>query len=243
MNPIAPAGLRVERDGSVVRLAGAFNFVCWWDFSAAETDTIVQRQAAHFHALDQSLMWRVHGHDGPDTLPAALADAGFKAGAPGMLMALPATHDLPEKPGIAVWRVTGRQGISDYLAVDATAFPDDDGDWQESHFLSRLDDDTLGLFVAYIDGKPCGAARIELTPGAGFALLYGGGVVPEARGRGLYVALTAARASLARAHGVDYLVTEATAATSYPILDRLGFVTLTSETTWVLPSSNSAKPS
>ena len=58
------------------------------------------------------------------------------------------------------------------------------------------------------------------------AYLVGGVVLPAFRGRGVYRALIAARLRHARAAGVAVVTTQARAATSAPILARLGFVAL-----------------
>ena len=54
--------------------------------------------------------------------------------------------------------------------------------------------------------------------------LIAGATAPWARGRGLYRALVRARWDYAVARGTPALVTEAMVDTSYPILQRLGFV-------------------
>ena len=66
-----------------------------------------------------------------------------------------------------------------------------------------------------------------------FAGLYGGGVEPAYRGKGIYRALVAARADEARRRGYRYLTVDA-ADTSAPILARLGFEALARERGWVL---------
>ncbi len=53
------------------------------------------------------------------------------------------------------------------------------------------------------------SARLELTPGGDFAGLWGGGTVPEWRGRGLYRALVAHRARIAAERGYRHLLVDA----------------------------------
>ncbi|HLU75640.1 MAG TPA: GNAT family N-acetyltransferase [Nonomuraea sp.] len=77
--------------------------------------------------------------------------------------------------------------------------------------------------------EPVSAARMELYPGTGFAGLWSGGTVPGWRGRGLYRALVARRARLAADHGYRYLQVDASP-DSRPILERLGFLPLTTTT-------------
>jgi GNAT superfamily N-acetyltransferase len=72
-----------------------------------------------------------------------------------------------------------------------------------------------------------------LHAGTEFAGLFGGGTLPQWRGRGIYRALVAYRARLAAARGYRYLQVDASPA-SRPILERLGFacLALTTPYTW-----------
>ena len=83
--------------------------------------------------------------------------------------------------------------------------------------------------VALVEGRPVSGGRIDFEPGIDFAGLYGGVTLPEFRDRGLYRATVAKRAELARERGYRWLYVDALP-TSRPILERLGFVRLT--TTW-----------
>jgi GNAT superfamily N-acetyltransferase len=76
------------------------------------------------------------------------------------------------------------------------------------------------IYLAYADGKP--VARASAAFGERGATLFGGSTLPEARGRGAYRALVAARWDDAVARGTPVLVTQA-GAMSRPILGRLGF--------------------
>jgi GNAT superfamily N-acetyltransferase len=76
------------------------------------------------------------------------------------------------------------------------------------------------IYLAYADGKP--VARASASFGERGATLFGGSTLPEARGRGAYRALVAARWDDAVARGTPILVTQA-GPMSRPILGRLGF--------------------
>ncbi len=78
----------------------------------------------------------------------------------------------------------------------------------------------LRQFNASIDGRVVGTAAAGLGP-AGINL-FGGSVVAEARGRGVYRALTFARWDLAVAEGTPALTIQA-GRMSKPIAERLGF--------------------
>ena len=89
--------------------------------------------------------------------------------------------------------------------------------------------DSLTVYVAEADGEPVCAAWVRFPRGAPYAALYGGATLPEWRGRGIYRALVAIRARLAAERGVRYLLVDASD-DSRPILERLGFVAITTTT-------------
>jgi GNAT superfamily N-acetyltransferase len=73
---------------------------------------------------------------------------------------------------------------------------------------------------------------MELVPGTSFAGLWGGGTDARWRGRGIYRALVAHRARAALDRGYRYLQVDASDQ-SRPILERLGFETLSTTTPYV----------
>jgi GNAT superfamily N-acetyltransferase len=231
--PTARSGIALEDDGRVVRLVGNFNFVCSWRFGAADAHAVVGDQVRYFRSLGQQLIWRVHDHDAPRDLGACLAAHGFEAGPAGTLMFL----DLRDGgaaavQGVEVKRVSTKEELLGFLEASDVAFGDRLTDDLYEPYLHRLRDPTFALFSAYVDDAPVGAGRLEWN--GRFGQLYGGGVRPEHRGRGVYRALCHARVEEARRQGVRYLSTEARE-TSRPILERLGFVPAVGEVTWVLP--------
>ena len=81
-------------------------------------------------------------------------------------------------------------------------------------------DPTTTLYVAYIGGKAVGRATGSFSEYG--VTLFGGSVLPEARGRGAYRALVRARWDDAVARGTPLAVADA-GSMSRPILARLGF--------------------
>jgi GNAT superfamily N-acetyltransferase len=90
--------------------------------------------------------------------------------------------------------------------------------------------------VAFVDGEPVSGGRIDFSGQNVFAGLFGGVTVPEFRGRGLYRATVARRAELARERGYRWLYVDALP-TSRPILERLGFVAITTTTPFTPPAA------
>ena len=76
-------------------------------------------------------------------------------------------------------------------------------------------------FVALVDGRVVGSGAAALAD-AGINL-FGGAVLPEARGRGVYRALTVARWQFAVERGTPALTIQA-GRMAKPIVERLGFV-------------------
>lgn len=90
-----------------------------------------------------------------------------------------------------------------------------------------------GAVVAYLDGRPVGSGGLTVV--GSDARLWGGVVLPEARGRGIYRAVLAARLAYAREAGADLAIVKGRVATSGPILRRAGFAAFGQERSWLLP--------
>jgi GNAT superfamily N-acetyltransferase len=232
-----PASTGVERtwvDG-VLRTTGANNFITWWDFAEAAAPAIVAREATYFRGLGGEVEWKVYAHDGPAGLETLLADAGFLPDEAETFLALDlesARIDADPPPGIEIRRVQDAAGRADNVAVAAQVF---DKAWPLDEIEARLADPNVAFYVAYADGEAVGSARLEAPPGRAFAGLWGGGVAPDYRGRGIYRAMVAARALEAARRGYRFLTVDALE-TSRPILERLGFEALTTIRGWVLKS-------
>lgn len=232
-------GCRIERAGSVVRQTGpahAWNGVLWSGLDDGTADAAIAAQLAHYRAEGVPFEWKLYGHDGPADLGARLLVAGFEAEEPETLLVAEAAGqggavELPD--GVELREVTDPEGVRQVVEVHERSFGTDSSDLGR-RLLDRLaaDPGTVTAVLALADGVPVSAARLELYPGTDFAGLWGGGTVEEWRGRGLYRALVAHRARVAAAHGHRWLQVDA-APTSRPILQRLGFVPLTTTTPYV----------
>ncbi|MEU6117462.1 GNAT family N-acetyltransferase [Streptomyces sp. NPDC047117] len=232
-------GARVERvDGVVRQTAGSadgWNGVLWSDLTTATVDAAITTQIAHFTALGRAFEWKLHAHDRPACLAERLRAAGFVPEDEETLMvaetaALPTAVDLPD--GIRLEEVTGPAGVDLMVAVHEQVFGP--GARFATQLLDRLAEapETVAAVVAMAGDTPVSAARAELPPDVPFASLWGGGTLPEWRGRGLYRALIAHRVRIAAARGHRYLQVDASDQ-SRPILQRLGFAALTTTTPYV----------
>lgn len=90
-----------------------------------------------------------------------------------------------------------------------------------------------GAVVAYLDGRPVGSGGLSIA--GPDARLWGGVVLPDARGRGVYRAVLAARLEYARWAGADLAIVKGRVQTSGPILRRAGFAAFGQERSWLLP--------
>lgn len=226
--------MRVERTGRIVRVVGLWNCILSADIDATTADRVISAQQDHFRKLGSHVEWKVYGHDEPRDLPRRLENAGFQPEAAETLMAFDLREHLPGPelpPDLSVRRIVDAGGLENVAAVGKLAFGVDFSP-MNAEFAARLPLGTVSFYVAFSASEPVGAARLELPPQNAFAGLYGGGTVPEHRRRGIYRSLVAARAEEARNRGYRYLNVEAESS-SRPILERLGFVPLSSVRAWV----------
>lgn len=232
-------GARIERTGGVVRqVAGAlgWNGVVWSALDESSADTAITEQIAHFTALGLGFEWKLYGHDRPVDLGKRLASAGFTPEPEETLMigeAAPLAHGAEPPDGIRIRPVTDAEGVGLVVTVHEQVFGGE-GTRLRHRLLERLaaDPGTVVAVVALAGDEPVGAARMEPVPGTRFAGLWGGGIVESRRGRGIYRALVAHRARAAVARGYRYLQVDASPQ-SRPVLERLGFVPLTTTTPYV----------
>ena len=230
---------RIERTGGVVRqVAGAlgWNGVVWSALDESNADAAIAEQIAHFTGLGLGFEWKLYGHDRPVDLARRLASAGFTPEPEETLMigeAAPLARGAEPPEGIRIRPVTDAEGVGLVVTVHEQVFGRE-GARLRHRLLERLaaDPDTVVAVVALDGDEPVSAARMELVPGTRFAGLWGGGTVETRRGRGIYRALVAHRARVAVARGYRYLQVDASRQ-SRPVLERLGFVPLTTTTPYI----------
>jgi GNAT superfamily N-acetyltransferase len=237
-----PAGTVLETDGPVFRLnePGQSGFVGYRDLGGLdgpELDALIARQRDHFAALGQPVEWKLHGHDLPADLPERLRAAGFEPeeqetvviGLAAPLAALPPLED----PAVRLAEVDQRADLERIAEMEAAVWGEDRS-WLVVGLAGELaaDPDALTIVVAEADGRVVSAGWIRYAAGTPFGTLWGGSTLAEYRGRGIYTALVAHRARLALDRGYTMLQVDASD-DSRPILQRRGFVAVTTTTPYV----------
>jgi GNAT superfamily N-acetyltransferase len=102
--------------------------------------------------------------------------------------------------------------------------PQGNVDWEADLRMCTEPGARTARFVAYDSaGAPIGSANINRYDALSFGFLWAGAVVPEARGRGVYGALLAARARWAKVNGLANIGLYANRSTSGPVVERMGF--------------------
>jgi hypothetical protein len=164
---------------------------------------------------------------GARSTPAELAERLLAAGLePDPEMPLSKTLTLTTAPaGAATAEVRRVESAEDYAVtrqIAAAIWPPPAGDapdWR-AEWEVLAPHESSRLYLAYLDGEAVGFGRAVFTPAA--TLLLGGAVLPEARGRSVYVSLVHARWDDSVERGIPRLLVGA-GPMSAPILERLGF--------------------
>ncbi|WP_161883000.1 GNAT family N-acetyltransferase [Deinococcus alpinitundrae] len=206
----------------------------------AALDSLIAETIAHFGTDPhiQEFEWKTRGHDAPADLPQRLTAQGFQAEDPetvmlGEALALARPVELPG--GVTLRRIDNQADPYPDLLQAATAQVLAFGAPSSADDLLRRIEKGAGqveVWVAETEREMLCVGRLEIIPGTAFAGLWGGGTLPEWRGRGLYRALTAARARSALSRGVRYLHSDCTE-DSRPILERGGMTPVTTTTPYL----------
>jgi GNAT superfamily N-acetyltransferase len=206
--------------------------IIWTDLGSADADAVIAEQIAIFAGRGQPFEWKLYDYDQPADLADRLRVAGLVAEEPESFMVAEVAPVLEQlrsaglPDGVRVDRVTEPAGVAKMNEVSELVFEEDRSELKESILAQlRTAPEMTGLFVAMAGDVPVCAARIEFLPDTEFAGLWGGGTLPEWRGRGIYRALVRYRAELADQRGYRYLTVDASP-DSGPILERLGFTRL-----------------
>lgn len=233
-----PQGVTCDRDGPIMRCYGLHRgFVGYHSLDGvADLDALIARTVAFFADRGEPFEWKTHAHDQPADLPERLRAHGFVAEeletvVIGVAAALARDPQLP--PGVTL-RVAGPGPDFVRIAEMESAVWDDDWSWLADELARQVASNPEGVtvLVAEAGDEVVSAAWLVQSPGTEFAGLWGGSTRAQWRGRGIYRALVARRAQLAAERGVRYLQVDASD-DSRPILERLGFVAVTTTTPYV----------
>ena len=233
------ASLTWDRDGPLYRaLFKQGGFVTYESLAGVDDlEDLIGRTVAYYQGLDriEEFEWKTRGHDQPADLGLRLQRAGVlpeevETVMVGEASRLAVTVQLPD--GVVIRRVDHlperKEIVGAASSMQRAVFG---GGPSAEETLSRLGrtDGSEQFWVAEASGRVVCAGRLARVPGTEFAGLWGGATDPAWRGKGVYRALTAARAGAAVHGGARYLHSDCTAM-SRPILERSGLVAVTTTT-------------
>ena len=235
-----PGAVSTTRHGPLrlVTFMGGRGLVTYRDLGGAGVDTIrrlVLEALAHYQ-VDCGISrveWKTRGHDHAPGLPEALLESGFVAGEPESIMIGEArllAVDVPLPEGVTLRRVTEEADVRAMSAMQDEVFGGPVDDDRANTVLRRMArNDGMELWVAEAEGRIVSAGRPQPVPGTNFAGIWGGATRAQWRGRGIYRALTAARARSALGMGKRLIHSDSTEY-SRPILERSGLAKVSTTT-------------
>jgi GNAT superfamily N-acetyltransferase len=235
-----PESVQIERDGPLVRTTGFGNrgFVEYRDLAGIEgdeLDALIARQIQVFTERAEPFEWKLHGHDRPADLPNRLLAAGLvpEETETVVIGRVDAVIDEPTLPdGVVIREVHERGDFAGIAQLEESVW-NEEHNWVDSLADERAaDPQGLRVFVAQAGDLTVSAGWVRFPSDTEFVTLWGGATLPAWRGRGIYRALVARRAKLAAERGRRYIEVDASD-DSRPILERLGFVPVTTTTPYV----------
>lgn len=235
-----PPWIFAEYDGPLMRTVGRPDrgFVEYRDLGGldgAELDELIGRQVRFFSERGERFEWKLHGHDLPADLPERLRAAGFvpedrETVLIGVADEIAGEPRLPE--GVSLREVTRREDLDRIDALELAVWEEEVGPAAILEAELATNPDGMVVVVAEAGDLVACAAWVRFEAGTEFATFWGGATLPSWRRRGIYRATVAYRASLAAARGYRLLEVDASD-DSRPILERLGFVAVTTTTPYV----------
>jgi hypothetical protein len=233
----------VERHGPLVwALFDDGGFVTYRSLDGIEgvaLDALIDTTMVHFRDGTDvgTVEWKTRGHDQPADLGQRLQAYGFAAQQVETVMvgeAAPLVVPVAIPAEVAIRRAgDGTDLLADVIRVSAmqrAVLGRDSGTDPErvTDQLSR-DPEHYQMWFAEVGEQVVGAGTLDIVRGTEFAGLWGGGVVAQWRGRGIYRALVSVRARAALELGVRLMHSDCTTM-SQPILERSGLVAVTTTT-------------
>jgi len=225
-------GMKREEGSHLVRhiSPNGDGMIIYSNLNSSIAEEVIRDQITHFENIGCNFSWVVYQHDTPRNLKDLLLLHGFRVEDPEAIMVLSIEDLAPallEPIHYDVQRIEDINKIDDVITIRQQVWQ---GDYSSAGqtLAKRLIDapQSLGLYVAYVDGKPVSTAQISYYQQGQFAGLVQAATLPDYRGRGLYTALVAIRTQEAKRRGIRFLDTDASPMSS-PILEKLGFQWLT----------------
>lgn len=251
--PAFQSETRVRLPGRIRTLphGDAMAWVDWSDLVGAglerRIDEVLAEERAHGLASGRTFEWKLYHHDAPDDLLQRLEAAGYRPGEPEAVAVAPvpkvreALHERGTPAAtsgeVRTLRAAGLAGADhdaffEGLRAIYRAVYDDPFDGFATRLAGQQADapHEIDLVLLEWQGRPASVGWTWYRADSPFATLWGGATVPEARGRGLYHRLLAARLDEAAKRGRSLASVDA-GPMSRPILERLGFLTVA----WTTP--------
>lgn len=243
LRTVAPSAVAVTRLGPLHLVTYPWHegWVSYRGLDGADAATIrgwVGQVLEHYRADPdiREVEWKACAHDDAPGLEDALVEHGFVAEDPETVMIGEATAlavDVPLPSGVTLRRIHTEHDVRRMAEMQRDVFGDVDVEDMMTALLHRQSlDDGMELWVAEHDGDVVSAGRLEPVQGTEFAGIWGGSTVAQWRHRGIYRALTAARATSALRLGKRLLQSDSSA-DSRPILEENGLVGVTTTTPWM----------
>ncbi len=235
-----PSAIAVERLGPLrlVTFPGGRGFVTYRDLAGANASTVESwvRQTLDHYRADPDIVrveWKTRGHDHAPLLHETLIDHGFTPQEPESIMIGEAALldvDVVLPTSVTLRRIDSEADVRAMSAMQDVAFGDPGSGEMADAVLRRLEQhDGMELWVAESAGQIIGAGRLEPVEGSDFAGIWGGAVLAEWRGQGIYRGLTAVRAHAALGLGKSLIHSDSTGY-SQPILERSGLIAVSTTT-------------
>jgi hypothetical protein len=225
----------------LVTFARGRGFVTYRDLGGADASAIrrlVSSTLEHYRA-DTSIVkieWKSRAHDRAPGLEQALEDNGFVRGETESIMIGEAqllASDVVLPQGVRLRTIKSDEEIVQMSQMQAEVFGDFDPAPMAMALIERLARrDGMELWVAEAGSLIICSGRLEPVEGTAFAGIWGGATLSEWRGKGIYRALTAARARSALAAAKTLIHSDSTEF-SRPILEKSGFIKVSETTPYV----------
>ncbi|MCF8210610.1 MAG: hypothetical protein K9K38_14605 [Rhodoferax sp.] len=221
--------------------AGGRGFVTYRDLGDSDSATIRKfvQETLDYYRTDTSITmveWKARAHDRAADLHQTLTDNGFTAGETESIMIGEAQRlavDVTLPQGVDIRMIVSEDEIKRMTQMQAEVFGDLDPAPMAKALIERLArKDGMELWAAKFDGDIICSGRLEPVNGTTFAGIWGGATLRHWRVKGIYRALTAARARSAIAAGKTWIQSDSTEI-SRPILERAGLHKVSETTPYV----------